>query len=190
MTYTTTYVPSRPPLPPTPTLSIFVHRELLADSGLSGHPPAASDQSESPSSAGDSEKSTAILASCTLPRPALRSAELARLTPSQSLGWRSSWRIICIRRTPNGAVSRERGHPATAVPTLPWLCERSSSRRAAPPAASRRIHGELHPWLHPWRHGWHVAPGPREGRRGLGATWLFRRRARNAPDQVDERRTG
>ena len=29
MTYTTTYVPSRPPLPPTPTLSIFVHRELL-----------------------------------------------------------------------------------------------------------------------------------------------------------------
>ena len=30
MTYTTTYVPSRPPLPPTPTLSIFVHRELLS----------------------------------------------------------------------------------------------------------------------------------------------------------------
>ena len=28
------------------------------------------------------------------------------------------------------------------------------------------------------------------GRRGLGARWLFRRRARNAADQVDERRTG
>ena len=83
--------------------------------------PSASDQPESPSSAGDSEKSTAILASCTLPRPALRSAELARLTPNQSLRWRSSWRIICIRRTPNGAVSRERGHPVnSADPWAPW----------------------------------------------------------------------
>ena len=73
--------------------------------------PSASDQPESTCSTGDSEESTAILASCTLPRPALRSAELARLTPNRSLRWRSSWRIICIRRTPNGAVSRERGHP-------------------------------------------------------------------------------
>ena len=66
-------------------------------------------------------------------------------------------------------------------------------------------------------HGWHVAPRPRQGRRGLGASSaildplreselhrlfkipshfgsnirvLLRRRARNAPDQVNERRAG
>ena len=140
--------------------------------------PSASDQPESPSSAGDSEKSTAILASCTLPRPALRSAELARLTPNQSLRWRSSWRIICIRRTPKGAVSRERGHPVnTAAP-----CVRG---RPAAGAVSRPMPGDLHPWRHPWPHGWHAPPRPRQGRRGLGARRLLRRRARNAPDQVD-----
>ena len=35
--------------------------------------------------------------------------------------------------------------------------------------------------------GVHVAPRPRQGRRGLGAVVaIFRRRARNAPDQVNE----
>ena len=33
----------------------------------------------------------------------------------------------------------------------------------------------------------HAAPGPRHGRRGLGARRLLRRRARNAPDQVNHR---
>ena len=157
-------MPSRPPLPPTPTLSIFVHRELL-------------------------------LASCTLPRPALRSAELARLTPNQSLRWRSSWRIICIRRTPNGAVSRERGHPVNSAD--PWARgklvgarERTSRRRPAPPAVSRLMQRDLHPRHPPWPHGWHVAPGPRQDVVGWERLLLFRRRARNAPDQVDQRRAG
>ena len=70
----------------------------------------------------------------------------------------------------------------SAAPCAPCVRGRPATR------GSRRMHGDLHPWPHPWRHGWHVAPRPREGRRGLGARWLIRRRARNAADQVNERR--
>ena len=67
--------------------------------------------------------------------------------------------------------------------------ERSSRRRPVPPTVPRLMLGDLHPWQPPCHHGWHAAPGPRQGRRGLGARRLLRRRARNAPDQVGERRT-
>ncbi len=71
-------------------------------------------------------------------------------------------------------------HPAAAMLQLRyrradrWVCgDRSSRGRPAAGAVSRRMRGDLHLWLPPWRHGWHVAPGPRQGRRGLGARWLF-----------------
>ena len=81
-------------------------------------------------------------------------------------------------------------HPGAGILRLrhrradPWVCGRPAAG-----AVSRRMLGDLHPWLHPWRHGWHAAPKPRQGRRRLGeVVAVFRRRARNAPDQVDERR--
>ena len=42
------------------------------------------------------------------------------MTANRSLRWRSSWRIICIRRTPKRTLYRERGHPVnSADPSVP-----------------------------------------------------------------------
>ena len=85
----------------------------------------------------------------------------------------------------------------TRGPVGPWARgklvgarERTSRRRPAPPAVSRLMQRDLHPRHPPWPHGWHVAPGPRQDVVGWERLLLFRRRARNAPDQVDQRRAG
>ena len=68
-------------------------------------------------------------------------------------------------------------HPGAGILWLryrradPWVCGRPAAG-----AVSRRMHGDLHLWLPPGRHGCACAVG-NSGRR-----------ARNAPDQVDERR--
>ena len=87
--------------------------------------------------------------------------------------------------------------PRIAEPVGPWARgklvgarERTSRRRPAPPAVSRLMQRDLHPRHPPWPHGWHVAPGPRQDVVGWERLLLFRRRARNAPDQVDQRRAG
>ena len=84
-----------------------------------------------------------------------------------------------------------------ARPVGPWARgklvgarERTSRRRPAPPAVSRLMQRDLHPRHPPWPHGWHGAPGPRQDVVGWERLLLFRRRARNAPDQVDERQAG
>ena len=46
------------------------------------------------------------------------------------------------------------------------------------PDEQARPTDQVHPWRHPCRHGWHVAPGPRQGRRGLGARRYSDRRRR------------
>ena len=87
--------------------------------------------------------------------------------------------------------------PRIAEPVGPWARgklvgarERTSRRRPAPPAVSRLMQRDLHPRHPPWPHGWHVAPGPRQDVVGWERLLLLRRRARNAPDQVDQRRAG
>ena len=87
--------------------------------------------------------------------------------------------------------------PWARGPVGPWARgklvgarERTSRRRPAPPAVSRLMQRDLHPRHPPWPHGWHVAPGPRQDVVGWERLLLFRRRARNAPDQVDQRRAG
>ena len=67
---------------------------------------------------------------------------------------------------------------ATAAPT------HGCAARPGTPAGSHRRNGDLHPWHPPCRHRVACSSRPATGRRGLGARWLFRRRARNAPDQV------
>ena len=82
----------------------------------------------------------------------------------------------CLRaRSPRRRLPSASPRPHRPVPARP-----TGSR-----AVSRPMHGDRHPWQPPCRHGWHVAPGPRQGRRRLGeVVAVFRRRARNAPDQV------
>ena len=77
------------------------------------------------------------------------------------------------------ARSPRRGHPSASPPPR---------RPTAPPAVSCLMQRDLHPRHPPWPHGWHVAPGPRQGRRGLGARRQLRRRAGHASEQVHELR--
>ena len=132
-----------------------------------------------------------------MPEPPGRSKESA---PAAAWGPRAC--CGAVHPTEQGKVRRvsprclparlpRRGHPsASPPPRRPMdVRERSSRRRPARPAVSRRRNGDLDPWQPPCRHGWHVAPGPRQGRRGLRARRLLRRRARNAPDQVNQRHT-
>ena len=88
------------------------------------------------------------------------------------------------------ARSHRRRHPSVPPPARrpAGVRERSSRRRPGTPAVSRRRSGDLHPWLHPWRHGWHAASRPRQDVGGWERLLLLRRRARNAPDQVDKPR--
>ena len=59
-----------------------------------------------------------------------------------------------------------------------------------PHPVSRRMNGDLHPWRPPCRHGWHAAPGPRQGRRGLGAVVAVVSAHHRAPQTESAKCTG
>ena len=73
-----------------------------------------------------------------------------------------------IRRTP-GEARYHRGRAPSTTRTSPNVIANPPRGRPAAGAVSRPMPGDLHPWQPPWPHGRHVAPGPRQGRRGLGA---------------------
>ena len=75
-------------------------------------------------------------------------------------------------------------------PTSPNVIANPPRGRPAAGAVSRPMPGDLHPWQPPWPHGRHVAPGPRQGRRGLGAVVATPEARPNAADQVHERQAG
>ena len=110
---------------------------------------------------------------------------------------RSQWGCAPAPGRPSSPVSKARcdgsapdvfalDHPGAGfLPLRHGRTDPCLRGRPAAGAVSRPMHGDRHPWQPPCRHGWHVAPGPRQGRRRLGeVVAVFRRRARNAPDQV------
>ena len=99
--------------------------------------------------------------------------------------------VHLLERVGPSARSLRRFHPSASPPPRRPVGARERSSRGRPGSPrchARRMHGDPHPWRHPWRPQVACNSQTATGTSWAGSPSVLRRRAPNAPDQVDQRR--